>query len=76
MFELIGGMFSRLDFECAEMVLRKDEIGRRFLIEVEEKVPPKKPLSVLLFFMLFMANWLESERDLDSNVGKRGKRRR
>jgi hypothetical protein len=57
MFELIGGMFSRLDFECAEMVLRKDEIGRRFLIEVEEKVP-KKPLSVLLFcFMLFMANW-------------------
>jgi hypothetical protein len=57
MFELIGGMFSRLDFECAEMVLRKDEIGRRFLIEVEEKVP-KKPLSVLLFcFMLFMGNW-------------------
>jgi hypothetical protein len=52
MFELIGGMFSRLDFECAEMVFRKDEIGRRFLIEVEEKVP-KKPLSMLLFFMLF-----------------------
>lgn len=49
MFEFDGGMFSILDLGFEEMGLRKDEIGRRFLIEVEVKVP-KKLLSLLLFF--------------------------
>jgi len=61
MFEFVGGMFSRLDLGFEEMGLRKDEIGRRFLIEVEVKVP-KKLLSLLFFG--FMVREREREREI------------
>lgn len=61
MFEFDGGMFSILDLGFEEMGLRKDEIGRRFLIEVEVNVP-KKLLSLLLLFFGFIVRERERER--------------
>lgn len=73
MFGWVGGVFSKSVLGFEEVVLR---MGRRLLMEEEEKLP-KKPLSPLLLFcfMVLAIEGIEREREesSDSNAGWRGK---